>query len=56
VISYDATLSKGNVWIIEATIDTSKLDDFNTFYAIAVAANNDYPTNKTGSILLYKED
>jgi hypothetical protein len=55
VISYDATLSKGNVWIIEATIDTSKLDDFNTFYAVAVAANNDCSTNKTGSILLYKE-
>lgn len=56
VISYDTTLSKGNVWIIEATIDTSKLDNFNTFYAVAVAANNDYPTNKTDSILLYKED
>lgn len=56
VISYDTTLSKGNVWIIEATIDTSKLDDFSTFYAVAVAANNDYPTNKTGSVLFYKED
>ena len=54
VISYDATLSKGNMWIIEAIIDTSKLDDFNTFYAVAVAASNDCSTNKTGSILLYK--
>lgn len=58
VISYDATLSKGNVWIIEATIDTSKLDGFNTFYAVAVSASNDYsiPAQKTSSILLYKED
>lgn len=56
VISYDATLSKGNVWIIEATIDLSKLEGFNTFYAIAVAASNDCATNKTGSILLYKEE
>lgn len=58
VISYDATLSKGNVWIIEAAIDTSKLDNFNTFYAVAVAASDDYsvPATKTDSILLYKED
>lgn len=58
VISYDATLSKGNVWVIEATIDTSKLDGFNTFYAVAVAASNDYfmPAHKTDSILLYKEN
>lgn len=55
VISYDTALSKGNVWIIEATIDTSKLDGFNTFYAVAVAASNDGFANKTGSILLYKE-
>ncbi len=58
VIAYDTTLSKGNVWVIEATIDTSKLDGFNTFYVVSVAAGNDYsmPANKTGSILLYKED
>lgn len=58
VLSYDATLTKGNMWVIEATIDTSKMDNFNTFYAVAVAANNDYyvPAIKTGSILLYKED
>ena len=54
VISYNTTLSKGNVWIIEATIDTSKIDNFNTFYAVAVAANNDYPANKTSSVLFYK--
>ncbi len=56
VVSYDVTLSKGSVWIIEATIDTAKLDGFNTFYATAVAADNDSVTSKTGSILLYKED
>lgn len=58
VVSYDAALSKGNVWIIEATINTATLDGFNTFYAMAVAASDDYlmPANKTDSILLYKED
>lgn len=58
VIVYDTTLSKGNVWVIEATIDTSKLDGFNTFYVVSVAAGNGYsmPANKTDSILLYKED
>lgn len=55
-VSYDVTLSKGNVWIIEATIDTAELDGFNTFYATAVAADNDFITNKTDSILLYRED
>ena len=55
-VSYDVTLSKGNVWIIEAVIDTAKLEGFNTFYAAAVAADNDFVTSKTGSILLYKED
>lgn len=57
IIFYNVALSKGNVWVIEATIDTSKLDSFNTFYMVAVAAGNEYsmPTNKTGSILLYKE-
>ena len=53
-VSYDVTLSKGNVWVIEATIDTAKLDDFHTFYATAVAADKDSVTSKTGSILLYK--
>ena len=55
-VSYDVTLSKGNVWIIEATIDTAKLEGFNTFYATAVAADNNSVTRKTNSILLYKED
>ncbi len=55
-VSCDVTLSKGNVWIIEAAIDTAKLDGFNTFYATAVAADGNSVTSKTGSILLYKED
>ena len=42
------------MWVIEATIDTAKLDDFHTFYATAVAADKDSVTSKTGSILLYK--
>ena len=53
-VSYDVTLSKGNVWVIEATIDTAKLEGFHTFYATAVAADKDSVTSKTGSILLYK--
>ncbi len=56
VTSYNATLRKGNLWVIEATIDASKLDNFNTFYVVAVAAGSETPTNKTNSILLYKED
>ena len=55
-VSCDVTLSKGNVWIIEATIDIAKLDGFNTFYATAVAADGNSVTSKTGSILLYRED
>ena len=55
-VSCDVKLSKGNVWIIEATIDTAKLDGFNTFYATAVAADGNSVTSKTGSILLYRED
>ncbi len=55
-VSCDVTLSKGNVWIIEATIDTDKLGGFNTFYATAVVADGNSVTSKTGSVLLYKED
>lgn len=58
MISYDIALSKGNVQIIEAVIDTSQLNGFHTFYATAVAAGGDavITANKTDSILLYKED
>lgn len=58
MLSCNITLTKGNVVVIEATIDTSKLEDFHTFYAVAVGASADYemPANKTESILFYKED
>lgn len=55
-VSCDVTLGKGNVWIVEAVIDVSKLQGFNTFYAVAAAAGDDNVTIKTDSILLYKED
>lgn len=58
MLSYHITLSKGNVSVVEAVIDTSKLDGFHTFYVVAVAASDDdtIPAMKTESILLYKED
>lgn len=56
-ISYGITLHKGNVWVVEATIDTSKLSEFNTFYVAAVASGDNYDigVNKRESILIYKE-
>lgn len=56
-ISYDVVLHKGNVWVVEATIDTSRLENFNTFYVMAVATGDscDVGINKRDSILLYKE-
>lgn len=55
-VSYDVTLRKGTVWVLEAVIDTAKFEGFHTFYAAAVAADDDYVTQKTDSILLYKEN
>lgn len=57
IIAHTATLSKGNVWTIEATFDPAKLKDLNTFYIIAVpAGSTDFaPVSKSCSILLYKE-
>ncbi len=52
--SYDVTLSKGNMWVIEAAIDTARLDGYHTFYAVAVAADDNSITNKSASILLYR--
>lgn len=56
-LSYDVTLHKGNVWMVEATIDTSKLGALNTFYVAAVASSDIYDigVNKRESILIYKE-
>lgn len=61
VLSYDVTLSKGNVWVLEAAIDASKLEASHTFYAMAVPMNSSdtagvLPSFKSNSILLYKEN
>lgn len=57
VISYEAIISKGNVWSIEATVDKEKVKNFNTFYVVAVPTNDiaTLPAQKSSSILLYKE-
>lgn len=59
VTSFEATLSKGDVWVLDGNIDLSRLDKMNTFYAISVPMNaQDYDVNafvyKSASILLYK--
>ncbi len=59
ILSYKTSLTKGNVWVLEATIDTSKLHDFNTFYVMAVPCmgkSGDAPIFKSNSILVYKEN
>ncbi len=59
-ISYDTSITKGSVSVIELDIDTEKLDEFTTFYAVSVPKNaEDYPDEifmpqKTLSILFYK--
>lgn len=57
ILSYNATLTKGNIWIIEAVIDVTKLSDFNTFYVMAVPSGDIDQAfiNKSSSILFYKE-
>lgn len=56
VISWDVTLSKGNVWTLEAVLDARKFQGFHTFYVTAVAAEGDCTSHKTESILLYTLD
>lgn len=59
-VSVDTVIEKGYVSVIEIDIDSDKLDDFNTFYAISVPKNaEEFPEGifealKTQSILLYK--
>lgn len=59
-VSFETSLTKGNVSVVEADIDISKLDDLNTFYVVSVPCNpDDYPDDvitmlKTESVLLYK--
>jgi len=56
VLSYKASVTKGNLLIVDAVIDVSKLDDFTTFYVMALpVGDTDSPVYKTNSILLYKE-
>lgn len=57
IISYETTLTKGGVGIMEVTLDVNELPEFSTFYAISVPAdeNPDSMAIKTNSILFYKE-
>lgn len=56
ILSYQASVTKGNLLIIDAVIDISKLDNFTTFYCMAVPMGEpESPVYKTNSILLYKE-
>lgn len=58
--SFETTLAKGEVAVIDVEIDLEKLDDFNTFYVVSVPMNaEDFPDavvglQKSESILLYK--
>lgn len=61
-ITWDVTLSKGKVSVLEADIDVSSLDDFTTFYVFACPVDVGGATEsiallgiKTNSVLLYKE-
>jgi len=60
--TFETTLTKGNVAVIEANIDLSQLEDFNTFYVISVPVNaEDFPDDviilqKTPSLLLYRAE
>lgn len=58
--SFETTLAKGDVAVIEADVELEKLKDFNTFYVVSVPLNaDDFPDDvvvlmKTPSLLLYK--
>lgn len=57
ILAWQASVKKGNLITIEAVIDISSMDDFTTFYAIAVPiGNSTSAAYKTESILLYKGD
>jgi len=59
--SFETVLTKGNVSVIEADIELSELEDFNTFYVISTLCNYEElwedgtPLIKTSSVLLYKK-
>ena len=51
------TLSKGGVVEFEVVINPDKLEQFNTFYCVAVPqGETSTPFFKSNSILLYKEN
>lgn len=57
--SFETTLAKGEVSVIDVEIDLERLEDFNTFYVVSVPINTeDFPDEafllKSESILLYK--
>lgn len=60
-VSFETTLTKGEISVLEADIDLSKIEDFSTFYVISTPCNaDDFPEDvivleKTSSVLLYKE-
>lgn len=59
--SFETILTKGNVSVIEADIELSELEDFNTFYVVSTLCNvqelweDGKFLNKTASVLLYKK-
>lgn len=58
--SFETTLTKGDVSVIDVELDVETLDDFSTFYVVSTPVNSDdfYEYNvmsiKTPSVLLYK--
>lgn len=59
--SFETILTKGNVSVIEADIELSELEDFNTFYVVSTLCNvqelweDGKFLNKTASVLFYKK-
>lgn len=59
--SFETVLTKGNVSVIEADIELSELEDFNTFYVLSTLCNyqelweGGTPLIKTSSVLLYRK-
>ena len=59
--SFETVLTKGNVSVIEADLELSQLEDFNTFYVVSALCNvqelweDGTSLLKTPSVLLYKK-
>lgn len=56
-LSFPSSLEKGGLYILEAELDASLLEDLNTFYAVTVPSKgtSEPAALKTLSILFYKE-